>query len=493
MGEETAVTTAKGTPTKEFFIQMLTRDIELEDAILDLLDNCLDGVMRTKNAYPDDNDDMYYKGFGAKIEFNSTMFKIMDNCGGIPFNIAKEYALRMGKPKEQIEEAKKKGLPTVGIYGIGMKRAIFKMGEEAHIYSKTEEKYFCVDIPETWLTEGDAQWDFPIDENPEEIGLDDYGTLVFVSKIYPEVSSIWADGYLEAFQDLLIDKIKKHYSFIIQKGFSISVNGVNIIPNEISLLVTEISQDGYKGRILPYVYQTEIDGVSIRMAVGFYNRILWDDEVEEEVEGTRASSEDAGWTVVCNDRVVLYNNKDYLTGWGELGIPKYHTQFIGIIGVVVFKSADPMKLPMTTTKRGIDLTSQIYYHAKGKMREGLKIFTNYTNKWKGKVVEERKYEYDVKHVPISELLKKYTDVQETLNIPFSISRNNGAGIFQPDLPMPKDDNKTRFIRYAKPITEIELVARFLYEGEVPEGIKPGQIGEKSFEYTLERAKVINDA
>lgn len=34
-------TTAKGSPTKEFFVEMLTRDIELNDAILDLLDSSL--------------------------------------------------------------------------------------------------------------------------------------------------------------------------------------------------------------------------------------------------------------------------------------------------------------------------------------------------------------------------------------------------------------------------------------------------------------------
>ena len=37
---------AKGTPTKAFFVEMLTRDIGLNDAILDLLDNCLDGVVK---------------------------------------------------------------------------------------------------------------------------------------------------------------------------------------------------------------------------------------------------------------------------------------------------------------------------------------------------------------------------------------------------------------------------------------------------------------
>ncbi|MCV4784283.1 hypothetical protein OFM36_33100, partial [Escherichia coli] len=33
-------------PAKRFFVEMLTRDIELSDSILDLLDNCLDGVLR---------------------------------------------------------------------------------------------------------------------------------------------------------------------------------------------------------------------------------------------------------------------------------------------------------------------------------------------------------------------------------------------------------------------------------------------------------------
>ena len=33
-------------PTKRFFVEMLTRDIELADAILDLLDNCVDGIVR---------------------------------------------------------------------------------------------------------------------------------------------------------------------------------------------------------------------------------------------------------------------------------------------------------------------------------------------------------------------------------------------------------------------------------------------------------------
>ena len=54
---------AQGAPTKEYFVGMLTRDIELSDAILDLLDNCLDGVVRQKKGIDKTTTSDYYVGF----------------------------------------------------------------------------------------------------------------------------------------------------------------------------------------------------------------------------------------------------------------------------------------------------------------------------------------------------------------------------------------------------------------------------------------------
>src|SRR5690606_37009001 len=101
-------------PTKDFFVSMLTRDITLEDAILDLLDNCVDGILRndltaTRNTP--------YQNRYSHIIISADHFSITDNCGGIPW-AQKEYAFRMGRPPD----AAKPDLPTVGVYGIGMKR-----------------------------------------------------------------------------------------------------------------------------------------------------------------------------------------------------------------------------------------------------------------------------------------------------------------------------------------------------------------------------------
>ena len=51
-------------PTKNFFVDMLTRDIDIKDAILDLLDNCIDGIQRTTRGQA--LADRPYEGFLGK-------------------------------------------------------------------------------------------------------------------------------------------------------------------------------------------------------------------------------------------------------------------------------------------------------------------------------------------------------------------------------------------------------------------------------------------
>src|SRR3989442_15013999 len=82
-------------PAKTFFISMLTRDIDLQDAILDLLDNCVDGAIRIRSKAMTEKDS--FKGFWAHVTFSEGRFVIEDNCGGIPWEIAKHYAFCFGR------------------------------------------------------------------------------------------------------------------------------------------------------------------------------------------------------------------------------------------------------------------------------------------------------------------------------------------------------------------------------------------------------------
>jgi hypothetical protein len=126
--------TVSVSPTKKFFVEMLTRDIELSDAILDLLDNCVDGILR---SHPSSSKSAPYRGYAAEITANKDYFEIRDNCGGIPESRI-PYAFRIGRKAGDPGE----GIESIGVYGIGMKRAIFKMGRQAVITTKNEANDF---------------------------------------------------------------------------------------------------------------------------------------------------------------------------------------------------------------------------------------------------------------------------------------------------------------------------------------------------------------
>lgn len=461
---------ANAWPTKRFFVQMLTRDIALDDAVLDLLDNCIDGVVRVARDQKPKDAAEPYKGYWADIKFSGAEFVIADNCGGIPRDIAENYAFRFGRPDEQ----KEGGLATVGIYGIGMKRSIFKFGKSALVTSRPKDGAFAVAIPDNWESTGD--WSFPIEELADAKGPP--GTTVHVMNLHPEVAAQFAKE--SPFDGTLNNSIALHYSVILGKGFEVRVNGKAVKPRPLMLLADVLDAEDEKPLLAPYIYRNEIGGVSVDLAVGFYKPIPTEKEVDE-AEEARHTSDDAGWTIICNDRVVVACDKTMLTGWGEANVPSYHPQFIAIAGIVQFTSADPSLLPITTTKRGIEAGSPLYLQVKEHMRWGVKLFTSYTNKWKTQLEGEKKNRARAKPVHFSALVRSVPAGR------WKKVRGGGAQerYFQPELPEPARGVEEKFIRFARPVKDISKVARFLFDDpDAP----PSEVGAACFDATLKEAK-----
>ncbi len=122
---------ANAHPKKRFFIEMFTRDIPLLDCVLDLIDNCFDGLARTgRLKLHMVSDDIFGKKSSAaprkavrphvRVEFDRSHFRISDNCGGIDYEDALEDVFNFG-------HSTKRSAEYLGVYGIGMKRALFKM------------------------------------------------------------------------------------------------------------------------------------------------------------------------------------------------------------------------------------------------------------------------------------------------------------------------------------------------------------------------------
>ena len=459
-------------PVKSFFVEMLTRDIDLVDAILDLLDNCVDGILRQKG---NSSGERPYEGFKAEITFDENSFSISDNCGGIPWDMH-DYAFRMGKePKDRDSN-----LPTVGVYGIGMKRAIFKIGKQCSIATQNKGDRYEVKITPTWIEEPD-NWDLPVEFKPPQSDKRG-GTKIVIHELNEGIAIRFSDEE-EDFTRELTDKVKTHYAFILDKGFEVEINNKQVVAKPTKLIFNKTKNvKGTDTVIRPYIFRMEIDDVEVFLSVGFTRPIPSQADVNDEQEEKRYSSIDAGWTIICNDRAVLYCDRTELTGWGEAGVPRYHPQFIAISGIVEFQSNDPAKLPTTTTKRGIDASSSLYLQIKNRMREGMQMFTNYTNKWKGNADESKRHINSGNPYALDEIKKE----AENLNL-ISVRSGLRGSQFKPKLPLPRqqEESTEKRISYIKESDDIQTVQNYLF-GE--EEVRPSQVGEECFERILKEAQ-----
>ena len=466
---EAADLTVDASPVKSFFVSMLTRDIRLEEAILDLLDNCVDGILRGDV----DDTSIPYQGRWAEISFDKDGFSIADNCGGIPWDLS-NYAFRMGRDPSRGRDA----TGAVGVYGIGMKRAIFKMGKSCLISTRSRGDEYEVEITPEWI-ENELDWDIPVRQDTTAMTED--GTTIVVGDLDPGVSMQFGEDAV-SFSLELKRLISTHYAFIIQKGFTVKVNGDEVRGRSVGIIDAKEGSD-QTGGIRPYIFRaTNQDNVEIFLTVGFTRPIPSEEEIDAEHDDRRRSTEDAGWTVICNDRAVLYCDKSELTGWGEARVPRYHTQFIAVSGIVEFKCDDPSKLPTTTTKRGVDASSVLYLQAKNKMREGMKLFTDHTNRWKGRVAEANAQIDSGERISFTEIKER----AERLRFSPVHRSIPGATQFRPVLPYPPTGaSRSRRIAFSKDIEQIEIVGEHVLGNP---SARPGEIGAECFDIVLEEAR-----
>ena len=275
--------TVDARPTKEFFVEMLTRDVRMAMAILDLVDNSIDGAIRMRGNGS-------FQGLTVGITFDPERFIIEDNCGGIPLDLAMNHAFRFGRPT---------GAPivshSVGRFGVGMKRALFKLGRRFDIATTNpKETYGIVGDVIDWLSREDV-WEFPVadldtfDDAPPE---DETGTKITVTQLTDEAKN-WTT--LPYNLTNLTTEISKRHQHHIDNGLTISLNGVTIPPSQLQFLVSD------SPLLIPAFRRYERDGVHVRLVAGI----------------GRSNPREAGWYVYCNGRMILDADRTRTTGWGE--------------------------------------------------------------------------------------------------------------------------------------------------------------------------------
>ncbi len=420
-----------------------------------------------------------YAGCRATITLSETEFIIEDNCGGIPLETAQNYAFAMGRPANASDDTPS----TIGMYGIGMKRAIFKLGTNAVVESRYgDEDGFYVEFTPEWLSTDD--WNDLTVYKLEKPEFQEPGTRISVLELADEAKRYFSSAEKV---DEFRTRVSRHYSLILAKGLEVIVGS----PEEIASGSAAIKHEAFKllsfqpgaaeQSLGPYIYHGTVGDVQVEIYAGLYRPVLSPDELQAE-EQARGSTDDSGWTVACNDRVVIWKDKTRLTGWGEATVPNYHGQFIPITGIVLLSSADPRALPLTTTKRGIDGASNVYLVVKDLMRSATKALTSFTNKWK-QFPEERDAIYKKEGLVDLAGLKRLVSEDKIRLHTVRNSKNFAA--FRPKLPVPPRQQTHSRISYLAAKTEIVTVAEYFFGDS---DVANQDVGRRSFALALEKAQ-----
>ena len=427
--------TVDASPTKEFFVEMLTRDVRLTMAILDLIDNSVDGALRTR-------EDNAFDGLEVRIRFDKDQFIIEDNCGGIPLDLAKNYAFRFGRPSNAPSVKR-----SVGRFGVGMKRALFKLGRLFEVATTTKDVSYriTIDVPD-WL--GRESWDFPIVgmESPGGHYSDaETGTVITVIELTDEANRWFTFPYNET---ILRDEISRRHQQHIDNGLAISLNGVSIPPSQLEFLESD------RPALRPAYLKYDRDGVHVRLLAGV----------------GKSKPQEAGWYVYCNGRMILYADRTRTTGWGEPEMmPRFHNQYARFRGAAFFDSDDPTLLPWNTTKDGVDEGVPIYSEAYNKMvsiMQPVIRFLDAVDRDNAKPEGSR---------PLVELLEVSARISPIIRL--SISERFE---FEKPPPPPPPEERSIRIQYQRPRRLVETVKESLRAASARAA------GEMTFDYYVEQ-------
>lgn len=454
-------------PTKRFFVRMLVRDIELVPAIMDLIDNSVDGAKRLALSRAESGDSAVdnegtesapnyvvdLSSHRVDLILNADKFTITDDCGGIELDIAMRSAFRFGRP-----EGEDGFEGEVGQFGVGMKRALFKLGERFVIASTAPTSRFLLDVNvQDWLAE-EGDWSLPVEESQSGMSNadDELGTDIEVTNLLPSVATEFAG---EEFAQRLRSQIEFRHQPAIAAGLTITLNGNPLQNKPVGLLSTE----GLQPRVEDHIIEDNGSTVRMKLYAGFVDLADEgkDTDDPEEFKGGNL----AGWYVICNDRMLVFADRTRLTGWGA-EVAEYHPQYRRFRGYV-YLIGSSSAMPWNTAKTTVDEDSAVWRAVRREIVEALREARTIMNRIKVEVNELPEADR-----PISTKLNAATEVGLA-------QLTNSTKIVAPPKP-PKAPPTTKSITYKVPADLFEEVADNL---EVENAV---DVGRRTFDYYYDR-------
>lgn len=327
----------------DYIIKGLTSDVTTIECIYDLIDNSIDAARNTllKNDTKKDKFGLpaSYDGYEIKIFINNKHVTIHDNCSGIDEQTLSKKTFTIGSRSQHPY--------GIGHYGVGLNRAIFKLGRQATLKTDDGIDQFSLTFSEDEVRKAVA--------NTLEIKAvrlkttNDKFNIIEISEINKDVSpdlgsSIWLKS--------TTDEIRKRYGRFTHKGLKIFINEIPI-----GNFGPEIRDPSFLRKRERTLF-TE-SRVNIYMESGLhqdYRIKSVDDDYEDLKSGIPELTNEYGWYVVCNDRIILVADKTKITGWTT----SWHNEYHGFLGWAHYISEDPSLLPWDSKKTGLNINNEAH-------------------------------------------------------------------------------------------------------------------------------------
>ena len=337
----TDVVFADASPEKRLFISLLTRDIPMVAAFLDLIDNSVNAAIEpvadrldTAAGYVNMvGNTAIERMVDIHLSISRNRVEIADTASGISLDTAQRHVFKFGRSQEDEDVADR-----LSVYGLGLKRAFFKLGRRVKITSDHVDGGFDLNLDvQKWARDPKVPWQFELAPR-EGANAGFCGTRVAVWRLHPETQTRLDDGLFEA---QLREVISKTYAYFLANFVRIYVNGEQVTRTELRVGRNNAS-DGF-----------EEGNVTCAITAGLGTP-----------EGDRYRDSGSGWFVFCNGRTVISADKTPLTGWQNNGLPIFQPKHRPFLGTVYFVSKHADRLPWDTTKSGINEDSEIWQRAK---------------------------------------------------------------------------------------------------------------------------------
>src|SRR5208282_1084679 len=226
---KTPIESVNGTPKKRMYLSIIS-DYDLKTGLCELVDNAIDLRM--------DGGGLSSLVVGIDLNADRQLISVKDNAGGVKRD---ELGVLIA-PGESKNDLKAE---VIGVFGVGGKRAGIALAE--HVTIKTrfqEEESSELNITQEWLQTED--WWLPAYAIPD---------------IEPGTTQVDMSHLRKSLKPEDIDDLRAHlgetYSWFLNQGCAITVNGVPVVPLGFE---TWAYPPGYNPRLLRFEIDMGRDG-----------------------------------------------------------------------------------------------------------------------------------------------------------------------------------------------------------------------------------------